>query len=147
MILRKSVEIPDRPHVHVLRVMAAMAVGAALGTLLAVSVRILVDVCDRFIFATATAAAALTDVCLGTDLNGPVPTSGTLRPNHLGDGTTTADGCNASQIIACMGGDRTYEQQYGVSPGIRYIFANRLGWAKDVNPADGIPDCVNLLRH
>ena len=81
------------------------------------------------------------DVCLGTDLNGPVPTSGTLRPNHLGDGTTTADGCNASQILACKGGNTTGEQKYGVSPGQQNVFANRLGWAQDVNPADGTPDC------
>lgn len=82
------------------------------------------------------------DVCPGTNLGGPVPTVA-LRPNHVGDGWTTADGCNASQILACKSGNTEGEQKYGVPPGIRNVFTNRIAgsWAEDVSPADGIPDC------
>lgn len=79
------------------------------------------------------------DVCPNTNLNGPVPTI-SLRPNHMGD-NEVIDGCNASQILSCKGGNTLGEQKYGVSPGQQSVFTNRLGWAKDVSPADGTPDC------
>ncbi len=80
------------------------------------------------------------DWCPNTDLSGAVPTIA-LRPNHIGD-STTLNGCNASQILACKGGNTQGEQKYGVSPGQQNVFTSHLGWAADVSPSDGTPDCL-----
>lgn len=85
------------------------------------------------------------DWCPATDMSGPIPTI-SLRPNHMGDGATI-NGCNAVQILACLAAAHPNaslqgEEKYGISPGQQNIFANRLSWAADTAPADGIPDCL-----
>lgn len=57
------------------------------------------------------------DLCLGTDLNGPVPTQ-SLKPNHVGDDVVLL-GCNASQILACNPGNNNGLHKFGLTEGVQ----------------------------
>ncbi|MFA6604279.1 MAG: hypothetical protein WCT10_05630 [Patescibacteria group bacterium] len=67
------------------------------------------------------------DLCSGTNLAGPVPSSG-LRPNHMGDDEVIY-GCNASQILACKPGNNIGETKFGLTPGTQSVFAAQSDWA------------------
>jgi len=56
-----------------------------------------------------------------TNLTGPIPMRGALRPGHLGDGDLIL-GCNADDILACKPGDSNGERYWGISPETAQIF-------------------------
>lgn len=94
------------------------------------------------------------DVCLDTDLAGPVPTQFERRASYLTDAellTGSGAGCNASDVIACFEEgsflppwvvnilvDRM--ERFGVPRGTQRLFKKRLLFARDTDN-NNIPDC------
>ena len=60
------------------------------------------------------------DWCLDTDLNGPVPTQG-LDGGALSD-SETINGCNATQILACMPGQMNGALMHGLNEAMQELF-------------------------
>ncbi len=91
------------------------------------------------------------DRCAGTTLNGPVPTSGSLGPNQVGDnnlpngnnpGFNFAYGCSCSQILTrCFPGNTLGQFKTGCTKGTVNVFNTKTGWAKDLN-VNSTPDCL-----
>ena len=88
------------------------------------------------------------DLCLSTDLNGPVPT-GILCDGCMGDDQTIL-GCNASDVLACKPGPNRRQFEMGINQRIQDTFSAQKGWAAkcgcDDNSdpdGDGFLSCVD----
>lgn len=88
------------------------------------------------------------DLCLSTDLNGPVPT-GILCDGCMGDDQTIL-GCNASDVLACKPGPNNRQFEMGINQRIQDMFSAQKGWAAkcgcDDNSdpdGDGFLSCVD----
>ena len=79
------------------------------------------------------------DLCLDTDLAGPVPTQ-SLGNGAMGDDTVIY-GCNASQVLECVPGNASGQYKKGLSAGNQKVFTNMTGWASD-SDGNGVPDCL-----
>lgn len=89
------------------------------------------------------------DLCPATDLNGAVPTSGTLCADCLGD-TQTIHGCNASEILECKPGPNRRQYEFGIGQKIQAQFESLKGWSakcgcdnSDDSDGDGFPACLD----
>jgi len=88
------------------------------------------------------------DLCLSTDLNGPIPT-GILCDGCMGDDQTIL-GCNASDILVCKPGPNDHQFEMGINQRIQDTFSAQKGWAAkcgcDDNSdtdGDGFLNCVD----